>query len=213
MGFKSFACMHIAIIGTGRATTAMAQGLSRSGHVVYMGVKDGDESRLPFWTSAFDDLTITSIAEASAAADLIIISSCPSEVREAAYQIDDVRKKVIIDASYMSYIDGEPYVNTLQAIKSITGSQLVAKCFNPAGFEQDMKQEMGDKSINMFVAGDNKKAKEVAKLISRDLGYADCLDFGGSDTAPLLDEMAVCCHHLALRQKHGEKIAIRITRN
>jgi 8-hydroxy-5-deazaflavin:NADPH oxidoreductase len=213
MNYKAFACMNVALIGNEKASTTLAQGLALAGHQVYIGVKDIEDVAPDFLADEFDNVFITSIEDAAAAADLVIIATNPAQVREAAYMLDDVRNKVIIDAAYMSYDENAGYLNTLHAIKAITGSPYVVKCFNAAGFEPLPRAVRDEQAINMFVAGDNRKAKEVARLIARDLGYADCHDFGGSESATLLDEMAICYHHLAARKEKGEKIAIKIVRD
>lgn len=212
MGYKAFASINIAVIGNGKMASLLAQGLSLAGHEVLIGIREDQSIQLDFVAAEFSNISVTTMEDAAVQADLIIMATNPSEVREAAYLLNDVRKKVIIDVAYMNYSDQERYLNTLSAITSITGSQLVVKCFNAAGFELLPKVVRKDNAINMFVAGDNKKAKEIARLVARDLGYADCHDFGGSDSAPLLDEMAICYHHLSTRQEQGEKIAIRITK-
>lgn len=212
MGYKAFATMNIAIIGIGRMTSILAQGLAIAGHEIFIGIKEDEDILFDFLIEEFDNIYITAIDNAAAKADLIIMAAAPENIREASYLMEDVRKKVIIDVTCMSFTNSENYLNTLSAIKSITGSQYVVKCFNTAGFEPLPKNTRGDNSINMFLAGDNNKAKEIAKLIARDLGYSECHDFGGSDSVALLDEMAICYHHLASRKAQGEKIAIRITK-
>lgn len=201
--------MDIAIIGNEKISSVLAMGLLNVGHQVYIGVKDR-EVQLP---EALDDVCVTTIEDAATRADLIIMTTQPADVREAAYLLGDVRRKVILDVSYMSCPPSQQYLNTLSAIKSITGSQNVVKCFNAAGFQSSSRGSRKDNTINMFLAGDNQKAKELAKWIARDLGFTECHDFGGSDSATLLDEMAICYHHLAARKRKGEKIAIRITRD
>jgi len=211
MSYKAFACLNIAIIGNEKPLSTLAKGLSFAGHNVWIGVNDmealGDD--FPFATS--DHVVTTTIADAAAQADIIILATSPAGAREAAYLLDDVRKKVIIDVTYMNYAEGEQYLNTLSAIKSITSSPFVVKCFNAHGFKP-LSQEPKNDEINIFLAGDNKKAKAIARLVARDLGYTECHDFGSSDAAPLLDEMAICYSHLASRSHEEERISIRITR-
>ena len=212
MDYKAFVRMNIAIVGSEKMTATLAQGLAIAGHEIFIGLEEEEQIQLDFLIEEFDNIYLTTIENAAAHADLIIMATTPEKVREAAYLLDDVRKKVIIDITYMNCTNTEKYLDTLSAIKSITGSQFVVKCFNAAGFEPLPRAVRKDNAINMFFAGDNRKAKEVARLIARDLGYAECYDFGGSDSVFLLDEMAICYHHLAARKMQGEKIAIRITK-
>lgn len=213
MGYKTFVSMSIAIIGGEKISSVIAQGLALAGHDIYIGLRDHETISFDFLVDEFENIKVRTIEEAAEAADIIIMAARPENVREASYLLDDVRKKVIVDISMMNYMQTSAYLNTLSAIKAITGSASIVKCFNAAGFES-MDKKSSDNSINMFVAGDNRKAKEVARLLSRDLGFADCHDFGSSDSIPLLDEMAMCYHNLNLKQQQpqGERIAIRITK-
>jgi len=213
MGYKSFACMTIALVGNGRLSAVLAQGLAIAGHEVLVGIRENDKIMFDFLLDEFENIQVMHVEEAAAAADLIIMATQPELVREMAYLLDDVRRKVILDITGIHHNGTGNYFNTVNAIKSITGSPFVVKCFNTRGFEIVSTPATRDNTINMFVAGDNKKAKETAKVIARDLGFADSHDFGGIDAVPLLDEMALCYHNLAAQDKKGEKIAIKITKS
>lgn len=208
MSYKAFVRMNIAIIGNEETSFTLARGLLAAGHHIFIGIKE-TEIILP---DELGKAYVTTIEDAAARADLIIMATNPANVREAAYLLGDVRKKVILDVSYMSCPLSQQYLNTLSAIKSITGALYIVKCFNAAGFQPLSRSTGKDNIINMFLAGDNPKAKAVAKWVARDLGFAECHDFGGNDSATLLDEMAICYRHLAAHKEKGEKIAIKITR-
>jgi len=111
----------------------------------------------------------------------------------------------------MSYRGFSNYVNTLSVTKAITGSQYVVKCFNAAGFDQ-VFYPSGKHRADILLAGDSRKAKEIARLIARDIWYAECHDFGGSDSVALLDEMAICYYHLSSIQNKVEKVPVKISK-
>ena len=213
MGYKAFASMNIAIVGNGKMSAVLAQGLALAGHEVLIGIKENELVSFDFLLNEFDNIFVMSIEDAAEAADVIFLTASPENVRESAYLLDDVRSKVIVDTTFMNFANDGNYINTVSAIKAITGSPYVVKCFNAAGFEAMSNNRKKENTINMFVAGDSKKAKEVAKLLARDLGFSECHDFGGMDSVPLLDEMALCYQNLAVKQAEGEKIAIKITRS
>ncbi len=212
MGYKAFACMNIAIIGNGKTSVALAQGLALAGHEILLADNSGNTNVIfDFLADEFHNIHETTMEHAAAAADLIIIATAPEEVRAAAYFLDDVRKKVIIDTSFMNAESFDKYINTVSAIQAITGSQHVVKCFNSSGYELTGVGR-SESTINMFVAGDDRKAKEMARLIARDLGLGECHDFGGTDSVPLLDEMAICHHHLT-SEKDQEKVVVKTTKH
>lgn len=212
MGYKAFASMNIAIVGNGKMSAVLAQGLALAGHEVQIGVRDSERISFDYLMSEFDNISVTTIDNAASNADVIFLTSSPEHIRETAYLLDDVRRKVIIDTTYMNFNNYGSYINTVNAVKAITGSPYVVKCFNSAGFEAMSTNVRKNDSINMFVAGDSIKAKAVVKVLARDLGFTECHDFGGADSVPLLDEMAMCYQNLSIRQSQGEKIAIKITR-
>jgi predicted dinucleotide-binding enzyme len=213
MGYKAFACMNIAIIGKEKMSVVLAQGLALAGHQILIGIKEEETITFDFLVDEFENIHVVTVEEAAAEADLIIMATSPEQVREMAYLLDDVRKKVIIDSTFMSIEGEDQYLNTVQAIKAITGSQHVVKCFNAAGFEPQAAVKGRDNVVQMFLAGDDRKSKETARVIARDLGFAECHDFGGIDSVPLLDEMAICHYNLSTRKAVGEKVAITIMKH
>ena len=213
MGYKAFASMGIAIIGSEKTTSVLAQGLALAGHEIYIGIKEDESIQLDFLPEEFPGFYVTTIEEAGARADLIIMATAPDKVREASYLLDDVRSKSIIDASFMNNMIPEQYLNTLSAIKAITGSQSVVKCFYAKGFEPVPSIDGKENDVQMYLAGDDRKAKELARIVSRDLEYGACYDFGGSDSVSLLDEMAICYHQLGAAKEQAGELVVRIMKD
>ncbi|RYG30723.1 MAG: hypothetical protein EOO01_36335 [Chitinophagaceae bacterium] len=160
MGYKSFASMNIAIIGNSKTSAILAQGLALAGHDIMIGLREDEDIMFDFLEAEFDNIEVMHVSDAAHLADLIIMATSPEDVREMAYLLDDVRKKVILDISNVAVGKSGNYLNTVNAIKSITGSSFVVKCFNTKSFESTAGRGK-DNAINMFIAGDDKKAKEV----------------------------------------------------
>ncbi|MFN5237470.1 MAG: NADPH-dependent F420 reductase, partial [Bacteroidota bacterium] len=55
-------------------------------------------------------------------------------------------------------------------------------------------------------------AKETARKLATDAGFADCIDFGGSDKVVLLEQFAMAWINLAIMQGMGRDIAFRLVR-
>ncbi len=212
MGYKSFACMNIAVIGNEKTSAVLAHGLALAGHNISIGIKEDQEILFDYLVDEFENIAITTVDLAAIDADVIIMATAQQDVREMSYLLDDVRSKMIIDTTLVRTTQTGEYVNSLHAIKAITGAKHIAKCFNAAGFDPLGDAPGGEQAIQMFVAGDDLKAKAMARIVARDLGFSDCHDFGGEESVSLLDEMALCYHHLALRKSRGERISIRISR-
>jgi predicted dinucleotide-binding enzyme len=134
------------------------------------------------------NLHICSIEEAAAVADVVIIATPPAHVREVAYWLGDVRRKVIIDISANAITPGDEYIKTACAIKAITGSAHVVMMFSAKGYENVLTPVL-KKEVDLVVAGDSKKAKQVARILADELGMSRSFDLGDNAAIPLFDEL------------------------
>ncbi len=211
MAYKSFVSLSIAIIGEGIVSENMAQMLAKAGHEIYLGLGEG-QNVSDSLLDKFENIHACTIGLASSEADIIIIATPAEDVREVAYKLEDVRKKIIIGATGNVHPKPVEFVPTVNALRSITGSEHVVKCFNCAGYDNILSRSFRKQEVDMFVAGDSKKAKEMVKLLAKDMGFANCYDFGDNDTVPLLEDMAKCWYNLAITQKLGQKISFKLIR-
>lgn len=62
----------------------------------------------------------------------------------------------------------------------------------------------------MFVAGDDSMAKSVARQLAKELGFAECYDFGGDDKIELLEQFAFVWINMGILQKHGRDMAFKV---
>lgn len=209
MGYKTFASMNIAVIGRGKVCEALAKELALSGHSVFLGTKSEFDISHEL-LDIYDNICPATIEYAGAIADVIIMATTIEEVREAAYLLDDVRNKVIIDLTSFNLTRFGEYTHTINAIKSITGATNVVKCFNNTGYEHLIDPHVINVSIDMFMAGDSKKAKQIASLLARDLGFEQCHDIGNSDKIQLLDEMTMEWHNISIKMRALRSLPLRI---
>jgi 8-hydroxy-5-deazaflavin:NADPH oxidoreductase len=202
--------MTIAIIGTGNVGGALAQGLIKAGHTVLMG------ARLPLSDKSIKLATVigedrfTSVENAAKQARVIIITTPPETVLSLIPQLDDVSGKTIIDATNSFRTKPEGYTTAFHALKDKTGSSAIVKCFNTTGFENMLNPVYGGEGIDMFCAGDNAEAKKIAIQLSKDIGFANCYDFGGDDKVQLLEQFALSWINLAIMQKLGRGTAFKV---
>jgi 8-hydroxy-5-deazaflavin:NADPH oxidoreductase len=202
--------MKIAIIGTGNVGSALAQRLIMSKHTVLMGAKlPLSEKSIQLATKIGED-RFTSIAQAVKQCDTIIITTPPEAVLELIPKFGNVEGKVIIDATNSIRTKPDPFPTAFHAIKAITKSESVVKCFNTTGFENMLNPVYQGDGIDMFCAGNDKHAKQVAELLARDIGFASCFDFGGDDKVELLEKFAQSWINLAIIQGHGRNIAFKV---
>lgn len=202
--------MNITIIGSGNVGGALAVGFRKAGHSIILGVKDpalpfkgkdlAQEYNFPFYP----------IQEAVQKSDVIVIAAPAHFAHEIAQTLGDVKDKVIIDT--MNAVMKKPahYTNSSDAILDNCNCTDVVKCFNTTGAENMANPQYDDTRLDMFVAGDSIKGKHIAVQLAKDIGFADCFDFGGNDKFSLMEQFALAWINLAIMQKQGRNIGFKL---
>lgn len=183
--------MNVAVIGEGSVAETVARSLALASYNVYIGTKNEYALLSDELFDTYKNVYQSSIEYAAEVGDIIIIATPPADVREAAYLLDDVRHKVIIDMSGFHFTRFGNYINTLNAIHAITFSPLVVKCFCDGGYDSLINLFGKNTGARMYFVGDNKKAKELMKIVSVDLGFKIFEDLGNGDDVDLIDKMSL----------------------
>lgn len=202
--------MKIAIIGSGNVGSALGKGWSLAGHSVVFGVRDAMSPKTKKALDLVPDAVIRSVKDAAQQAEVIVITTPPEAVPALVPELGDLAGKTIIDTTNSVRTRPEPYPTAFHALKSLTGSDLVVKCFNSTGFENMLNPIYHGTGIDMFVAGNNIEAKQVAETLAKDLGFETCYDFGGDDKVELLEKFALSWINLAIMQGHGRGLAFKL---
>jgi len=202
--------MKIAIIGAGNVGGALARGWAKTGHKIILGVRNPQDDKFKSLLAASKNISAKTVQEAAGESELLLIALPIPAVVEVAKRVGDLQDKIVIDATNAVFQQPAPYTHTVEAIKSLTNCPHVVKCFNSTGFENMANPRYGDTGLDMFVAGDSERGKNVAKSLAKDLGFEQCYDFGGDDKIPLLEQFALCWINLAIMQKQGRGIAFKI---
>lgn len=202
--------MKIAIIGAGNVGGALAKQWAKAGHTILLGVRDLNSSDVKALEKFSSNISSHTIEEAIKNSEVVLFSTPPEAAVEIAKHNTSLKNKIIIDATNTVFKKPEPYKTAFEGIKKETGCEDVVKYFNSTGFENMENPKYGDVAIDMFAAGSSTKAKEVAKKLSLDAGFAECYDFGGDDKVELLEQFALSWINLAIMQKHGRNIAYKV---
>ncbi len=204
--------MKIAIIGAGNVGTALGSGWLKANHTVTFGVRDPYSAKVQKALYQIPNAQIATITEASEHANVIVIATPPDAILELIPQLGDVTGKVIIDTTNSIRAKPAPYSTAYHAIKAVTGNDLVVKCFNSTGFENMAQPVYSAGGIDMFAAGSNTQAKQVAAALSTDIGFEQCYDFGDDSKVELLEHLALCWINLAIMQGHGRDLAFKLVK-
>lgn len=202
--------MKIAIIGAGNVGGALAKQWAKAGHTILLGLRDLNSSDAKALEKFSSNISAHTIEDAIKNSEVVLFSTPPEAAVEIAKQNQVLKNKIIIDATNAVFKKPEPYKTAFEGIKKETGCEDVVKCFNSTGFENMENSKYGDVAIDMFAAGISTKAKEVAKQLSLDAGFAECYDFGGDDKVELLEQFALSWINLAIMQKQGRNIAFKV---
>lgn len=203
--------MHIAIIGTGNVGGALAEAWAKVGHHIHLGVRDLEHFK-GRELLRFPNVTAHSVSDAVHLSEAVLVAATPESTVAIAQQLHGVEDKVILDAMNSVRTRPEPYANTFEALKALTHCPHVVKCFNSTGFENMRDPKYGDTALDMFMAGDSEKGKQLARQLALDAGFAECFDFGGDDRAALLEQFALSWINLAIFQKQGRDIGFKVLR-
>lgn len=204
--------MNISIIGSGNVGTALATGWAKAGHKITFGVRDPHSAKAMAAAEKVKGSHMAGLKDALKSADIIVITTPADAATEIAGLLIKDTKQVIIDATNAVRVKPEPYATAFHALKAIAGAEHVVKCFNTTGYENMADPVYGDVAIDMFMAGNSKKAKQIAENLSNDIGFGSCIDFGGDDKVELLEKMALCWINLAIMQGQGRNIAFKLHR-
>ena len=202
--------MKIAIIGAGNVGGALAKQWAKAGHEIFLGLRDLNSSDAKELEKFSSKISSYSISDAINSAEVVLLATPPDAAVALTKQNPPLKNKIIIDASNSIFKKPEPYKTAFEGIKKETGCEHVVKCFNSTGFENMENPKYGNVAIDMFSAGSSEKAKEIARKLSLDAGFAECYDFGGDDKVELLQQFAFSWINLAIIQKQGRNIAFKV---
>ena len=156
------------------------------------------------------DAKIQNSRDACALSEVIVITTPADSVIELISQLGEVSNKTIIDTTNAIRVRPEPYPTAYHALKDLIKSEKIVKCFNSTGFENMINPVYNGNGIDMFCAGNSKEAKDLASSLAKEIGFADCWDFGGDDKVELLEKFALSWINIAIMQGHGRNLAFKI---
>lgn len=202
--------MKIAIIGAGNVGGALAKQWAKVGHTILLGLRDLNSSDAKALEKFSFNISSHAIDKAIKNSEVVLFATPPEAAIAIAKHNPALKNKIVIDATNAVFKKPEPYKTAFEGIKKETGCEDVVKCFNSTGFENMENPKYGDAAIDMFAAGSSTKAKQIAKKLSLDAGFAECYDFGGDDKVDLLEQFALSWINLAIMQKQGRNIAFKV---
>lgn len=204
--------MKIAVIGSGNIGSTLARKWHACGHQIFVGVRDRDAFKGKDLL-ALDGLQVLDIQGAVQQSEVVLLATPAPMAVEVAKSLGDTSGKILIDA--MNIVMGRGpagFSNTADAILANTLSQDVVKSFNTTGFNNIENPVYNGETIEMYMAGDSARGKEIVRQLALDAGFSACVDVGGNDRFALMEQFAFFWINLAMMQGQGRNIAFKLMR-
>jgi predicted dinucleotide-binding enzyme len=190
--------MRIAVIGIGRAGSAIAAGLSHSGNEIKFGHRDPNEP----------------MGEAAKWGEVIVMAIPFSEVKNVVKEIGSAADgKILIDATNpispeMTLVVGFS-TSAAEEIQKMLPKARVVKALNTVFSRNQSTGRIEDTRLTAFVASNDQVAKETVMRLTEGIGF-DPVDCGPLRAARYLEPMAMLMMDLAFGQKMGNGIGYKL---
>jgi predicted dinucleotide-binding enzyme len=209
--------MKIGIVGAGMVGGTLGTRWARAGHRIVWGVRDPTATRVAaLCTAAGHGARATTVAEAAAGVEVIVLATPWRAVPEALAECGDLAGRVLLDATNplapdLSGLSVPAGGSGGQEVARLAAGARVVKIFNTVGFNVMADPRFGDRAATMLYCGDDQAAKAVAAKLAADLGL-EGVDAGPLAKAGLLENAALLWIHLAMSERLGREIAFVLMR-
>ncbi|MFA6455621.1 MAG: NADPH-dependent F420 reductase [Bacteroidota bacterium] len=206
--------MNIGIIGAGHIGATLGRIWASKGHTITYGVRNPLSSKMQGILHETDHMaTATMIKEAVMRSDIVVLATPWEAVGEVAFQIVDIKGKILIDCTNPIRTNPEwPLAQGMSAAEEIAKRLpgfTVVKAFNTLGAANLSDVTFGAVHADAFICGDDAEAKKAVTLLAKDIGF-DAVDAGGLRSAEMLESLAKLWITLAHQQGIGPKIAFKL---
>ncbi len=194
--------MNIGIIGAGKVGSTLGAAFARAGHVVTTGVRS--PSTVP---------GSVSVATAVSSAEVVVLATPFAALEDVVRSAGALDGKIVIDASnplLPGLVLAVGHTDSgAEAVQRLAPTARVVKCFNTVGIEVMANPRVGGRPATMFLCGDDASARDTVKGLAASLGF-DAVDVGPLKNARLLEPAAALWIHLAMVEKLGRRIALKL---
>ena len=197
----------IAMVGHGNVGSALGNTLSRAGHDVYYGLREGaDEGAAR--DSLGPNAKLVPMSEAIEKAEIIFLAVPGPVATRAVEALGSLQGKILVDCTNPAGWDNGPVWNPPEAgsnaaaISALGSRARVVKGFNTFGAEFHRNPALGSGGIDVQLASDDAQAKQRVADVARTAGY-NPIDCGPLRNASVLENLAILWIHLAVAGDRG----------
>lgn len=188
----------IAIVGSGKAGTALHEAFRKAGRDAALAPRDAEGMR-----------------RAATAADIIVFA-IPFDARKDAVATlgPALDGKVLVDVTNAlrfpgPHLDLEGQESGAEELQRLAPRARVVKAFNTVFYPAMTAPSIGGERISVLVAGNDEGARRLVLDLARDAGF-DAVDAGPLENARMLEELLVL--EMRLEKMHGSRIGWRLLR-
>ncbi|MGH9871863.1 MAG: NADPH-dependent F420 reductase [Pyrinomonadaceae bacterium] len=191
--------MRVGILGSGDVAKSLGRGFLKEGHEIMLGSRE--PGKLASWVSESGEGATSGIfSETAKFGELVVLAVHGTKSGEAIQmaEADNFKGKVVIDATNPLDMSGGPPPELVGGVGTSGGElnqralpgAFVVKSFNTVGHGQFYKPEFAGGPPDMFLCGDDAKAKERVSGICKDFGW-NPIDVGGIELSHYLEATAM----------------------
>lgn len=200
--------MKIAVIGSGNIGGALSARLAAAGEDVTVGVREGGAR-----DGLHEGVAVTSVAEAVAGADAVIVAIPGGQVAAfAGDQSAALAGKLVIDATNDLSGGDDNSLSHTTAWAELAPDTVVARAFSTLGFENYRNPTVAGQTPTLFWCGPDDEHGGVVEAIIRAVGL-EPVRIGGLEAVAILDGMTRVWFQLVFAQKMGRHLAFKLLRD
>jgi predicted dinucleotide-binding enzyme len=193
--------MKIGVLGTGEVGRTLGSGFVKLGHSVTIGSRSPDSPALVEWNAKNGGAAHSgTFAEAATYGELVILATLWTGTENALRlaQPSNLAGKIVIDTTNpLDFSHGFPPSLLIghsdsageQVQRWLPGSHVV-KAFNLVGNAHMVHPEFSGGPPDMFIAGNDTKAKETVAALLKDFGWS-VIVLGGIENSRILEPAAL----------------------
>lgn len=202
--------MKIAVIGTGNMGAGLARLLAGAGSDVVIGHRDPAKAA-SLAAELGANVEAGGIAAAVKFADIVILALPYGAVAETLKEAGNLKGKVLVDitnpvtADFRGLVVGHA-TSAAEEIQALAPEAVVVKAFNTIFATLLPVEARKDKRLQVFVAGDDEKAKEAVSRLAKSAGF-EPVDAGPLTNARFIEPIGEMNIHFGFFLGKGPSVA------
>jgi predicted dinucleotide-binding enzyme len=207
--------MKIAVIGIGNVGGTLGPAWAKAGNEIIFGVREPSSEKVKtLLERTGHNAQAVGVAEAAAAAEIIVFATPWSGTREAIKAAGNLAGKLVVDCTNPIAPDlkGLSIGTTTSAGEQVAlwaeGAKVV-KAFNTTGSGNMASPKYGSQPVTMFICGDDPEAREAVAQLAKDVGFEPCIT-GPLYHARYFEPMAMLWVDMAYLQGRGPEFAYKL---